>query len=135
MIDTVNRIEKLIKHLQISYTALAQNLEITQATLYHIRKGRNEISAKLAGLIVEKYPEINYEWLMSGKGNMLKEGVWGVKTYEYEVITFDSYDAGHQQRYINDKAKHGWELVSVVQFKDTDGTECFRFYFKRPNIF
>ncbi len=126
--NTAKRLDALITHLKTSYNNLSQELGITQTRLYHIAKGRNKISSNLANLIVEKYPEISYEWLVSGEGNML---AISNKKQEYEVITFDSFEAGHQQRFLNERSQQGWELVSAVHFTDTDGTPCFRFYFKR----
>ena len=37
----------------------------------HVIGGRNEISEKLARDITKAYPEINYSWLLEGKGEMI----------------------------------------------------------------
>lgn len=75
--------------------------------------------------------EIDANWLLTGEEQPPKYKPFEHQKHEYEVITFDSFDQSHQQRYINEKARYGWELISVVQFTDTDKTPCFRFYFKR----
>ena len=42
-------------------------------SLYQIKKGKNGISRRLASRILEHYPQINFTWLMTGKGHMLAE--------------------------------------------------------------
>ncbi|MFQ9502969.1 MAG: hypothetical protein ACLR1G_02220 [Alistipes indistinctus] len=37
------------------------------------QKGKNGISRRLASRILEHYPQINFTWLMTGKGHMLAE--------------------------------------------------------------
>lgn len=41
--------------------------------LYQIKKGNNGISKRLAAMICEVFPEINYTWLLEGSGQMLFE--------------------------------------------------------------
>ena len=41
-------------------------------SIYHIQRGRNGISDKLADRIVMAFPEIDKGWLLSGEGDMLR---------------------------------------------------------------
>jgi hypothetical protein len=69
----IERIEELLKYLKISRNALGVSIgESNGSKFNHIMSGRNGISEKLSKKIVDTYPEINYEWLMTGIGSMIK---------------------------------------------------------------
>ncbi len=110
-------LKNIRKNMGLSQTEFAEKLNISLRTLFSWEKDNRLISDKY----IIKIENIK---------NQFKNDFLLVK-YEYEVITFDNFDAGHQQRYINERSQQGWELVSVIHFTDTDGTPCFRFYFKR----
>lgn len=65
------RLESLIKHLKTNKNALARELKTSASIFRNIETGRNGISANLARKIINRYPEINYEWVLTGKGTML----------------------------------------------------------------
>ena len=66
------RIEALLNHLKLSRNALGVAIGDTNGSKFnHIISGRNGISEKLAKKITDIYPEINYDWLTEGKGEML----------------------------------------------------------------
>lgn len=44
----------------------------SEAKITHIRTGRNKVSSDMIDLLVQKFPELNAEWLLTGKGEMLK---------------------------------------------------------------
>ncbi|MDV3585521.1 hypothetical protein CMU68_09985 [Elizabethkingia anophelis] len=122
---------------------------ISQVQVSHIKTGRNKPSNEVLQLLKSKFPDINYFWLLEGKGEMLKPSQEEINQlyrrlntinalelarahpYEYEVITYDNLDQGAQENFINEKAFEGWELVTASYMVDTDGTKCFRFFFRR----
>lgn len=72
MNDT-ERIKALLEHLGLSGKKFAESLGMERADrIYNIQKGRNNISPNMAAIITMKYPLINMEWLLTGKGPMLK---------------------------------------------------------------
>lgn len=63
----------LLKHLKISANKLAAEIGLKANTaIYHVKNGRNNISSELANKITARFPEINYNWLLTGEGDMLK---------------------------------------------------------------
>lgn len=65
-------LEELLKHLKISANKLSSEIGLTANTsIYHVKNGRNRISPELAGKIHYTYPEISYDWLLTGTGNMI----------------------------------------------------------------
>ena len=48
----------------------AQALGISQAVLSHLRAGRNKPGLELVLALLQRFPEINPEWMLFGKGEM-----------------------------------------------------------------
>ena len=42
--------------------------------IYRIKRGQSSISPDIANRIVQRFPELNKEWLLSGEGEMLLGG-------------------------------------------------------------
>ncbi|MCD8435657.1 hypothetical protein [Tenacibaculum dicentrarchi] len=63
------RIEFLLDYLKLSRNALGVSIGETNGSKFnHIVSGRNGISENLARKITNKFPEINYKWLLNGIG-------------------------------------------------------------------
>ena len=68
------RLEVLLKHLKETKYSLSKKLGFVNGSVFNnIANGRNGISGRLAKQINDKYPEINYKWLMDGEGEMIVE--------------------------------------------------------------
>lgn len=68
---TINdRIVELIKFLELSPTAFADEIGIQRSGLSHIMKGRNKPSLDVVQKIVSRFPDINLAWLVNGIGNI-----------------------------------------------------------------
>nr|DAE10833.1 MAG TPA: protein of unknown function (DUF4177) [Siphoviridae sp. ctRNB7] len=129
-------LEKLVSYLKITYSQLARDIGVTPMRLQHIKRNRNGFSAILATKIIEKYPNISYDWLMTGEGNMLIENneyLNFLPNIIYDVITFDNLDESSQRDFLNQKSFEGWELVSATYMIGPDKTSYIRFYFKKDN--
>lgn len=71
--DIIKRIED---YACLTTRALAQKIGLNQAqTFYDIHKGKVGISIAVAKKIVATFPEIRLEWVLTGEGAMLREGV------------------------------------------------------------
>ena len=68
----INRIEQLIDALGITQKDFAMQIGISPASLSHITSGRNRPSLELVLKILNKHPNINSDWLLFGKGDMVK---------------------------------------------------------------
>lgn len=65
-------IEELLLYLKSNPNRLAKDLGYnSNVKIQHIKSGRNSISIDVAKDIVNKFPEINYDWLLTGEGEML----------------------------------------------------------------
>lgn len=64
---------KLINRLGVTSKEFAESIGLKRPDkIYHVLKYRNGISPGLANEIISRYPEVNYEWLLYGEGEMIK---------------------------------------------------------------
>lgn len=70
--DINKRFLRIIKDKGYSGYKLSKEVkEITESKLTHIRSGRNEPSKEIILALLNKFPDINSSWLLTGEGNML----------------------------------------------------------------
>lgn len=64
---------KYIQHRQMNAASFAESLGLSRPDrLYNVLKGKNGLSEKFASLISSKYNDLNYDWLLTGEGEMIK---------------------------------------------------------------
>lgn len=63
----------LILHLKTNAKKFSESLGHTRTDrIYNVLKGINKLSPDLANEIINVYPEVEYTWLITGDGQMLK---------------------------------------------------------------
>lgn len=68
------RLEKVIEWAGMSTHAFAMKIGMKRSeNLYRIMRNKENVSIKLAMLILETYPQINRNWLIYGEGDMVVE--------------------------------------------------------------
>jgi transcriptional regulator with XRE-family HTH domain len=68
------RINKIMEMKGMNPTRFAAATEINPATLSNIFSGKTNPSTEVIIKILEKYSDINPDWLLFGKGDMLRTG-------------------------------------------------------------
>ena len=68
-----DRIKKIIEFENISYSKFADDVGIQRSGVSHLISGRNNPSLEVIQKIIEAYDYINIEWLLLGKGEMIKD--------------------------------------------------------------
>lgn len=66
------RIMQIMEESQMTPARFADTLEVGRAVISHILNGRNNPSLDIVMRILTKMPDINLEWLLTGKGSMYK---------------------------------------------------------------
>jgi transcriptional regulator with XRE-family HTH domain len=69
-----NRIELILKTQNLTPTQFADAIGIQRSSLSHILARRNNPSLDFVTKLLNRFPEISSEWLLTGKGQMLKLG-------------------------------------------------------------
>ena len=66
------RLVKLMDYLGFSATRFADEIRVQRSSISHILSGRNNPSYDFIVKTIGRFPDINAEWILTGKGNMLK---------------------------------------------------------------
>jgi transcriptional regulator with XRE-family HTH domain len=66
-----NRLKKLRKALGKTQVQFAEEVDATQALISAIEHGNRNISNKMVQAIMLAYPNINMDWLLNGRGNII----------------------------------------------------------------
>ena len=67
----IQRISQLIKSKKISASQFADEIGVQRSSVSHVLSGRNKPSLDFVMKILNTYPDVQPEWLLSGKGSML----------------------------------------------------------------
>jgi len=72
MSKITDRVKKVLDVKNLTPSQLADAINVNRSRLSHILTGRNNPSLEIVQSILEEYPEINPDWMISGKGSMLR---------------------------------------------------------------
>src|SRR5512133_3882839 len=67
-----DRLLQIINRLGYSATRLADEIDVQRSGISHILSGRNQPSFDFLVKLLNKFPEIDAQWLLLGKGEMIK---------------------------------------------------------------
>ena len=67
------RFQKWMDLKNLNASKLASNIKINRATISHILSGRNKPSIDILSKMIDVYPDLNLNWLISGLGYMSNE--------------------------------------------------------------
>lgn len=84
--DMNSRLKQFLAAENISQAQFADNINVVRASVSHVLSGRNNPSYEFIKSIMLKYPSLNIEWLMFGKGKMYKDSTQQGE----EISLFDS---------------------------------------------
>lgn len=78
-----NRIKEFIKHKKLTITAFEVSIGVSNGYINSMRKS---FSNDKFNFIVEIYSDINPEWLLTGKGEMLREKQYIIPEEQNNVV-------------------------------------------------
>lgn len=73
--DLKERISKVISYSELTHSEFADEIEVQRSSISHITSGRNKPSLDFLMKIKNRFPELEWEWLIEGEGEMLKKPV------------------------------------------------------------
>lgn len=71
----IERIMEIMRNKGFNSSRFAEEIGIQRAAMSHILNGRNNVSLDVCKKILEKFPEISADWLLFGKGEMMRVDV------------------------------------------------------------
>lgn len=85
------RLQQFLNAENITQAQLADSLHVARAGVSHIIAGRNKPSYDFIASLMLRFPELNIEWLMFGKGKMYKDHIQNPPRRE-STLLFDDFD-------------------------------------------
>lgn len=67
------RLEKFIEAEDKTQASFADSINVARASVSHILAGRNKPGYDFICNLMSRYPRLNIEWLLTGKGKMYKD--------------------------------------------------------------
>lgn len=67
------RISKIIEYSELSSSEFADAVDVQRSSVSHITSGRNKPSLDFLIKVKEQFPELEWDWLIKGDGEMLKK--------------------------------------------------------------
>src|SRR5690606_18025383 len=67
--DFTKRMEKILEYFNLSESTFADSIGINRSTISHLLSGRNKPSLDFVMKVLEKFPEVEMDWLVLGKGS------------------------------------------------------------------
>ncbi|WP_294303623.1 helix-turn-helix transcriptional regulator [uncultured Chryseobacterium sp.] len=74
------RISKVIEYSRLTPSEFADEIDVQRSSISHITSGRNKPSLEFIIKIKSRFPEILWDWLVTGEGEMLKSDLPEEKT-------------------------------------------------------
>ena len=69
--DLNSRVQKIINYSELSFSEFADEIGVQRSNISHVLSGRNKPSLDFLMKIKDRFPEIQWEWLIEGKGAMV----------------------------------------------------------------
>ncbi|HBL79330.1 MAG TPA: transcriptional regulator [Aequorivita sp.] len=66
--DFTKRLEKILEYYALSAAAFAEEIDFNRSTISHLLSGRNKPSLEFVMKLYQKFPEVDMDWLLFGKG-------------------------------------------------------------------
>ncbi|NME69038.1 S24 family peptidase [Flammeovirga aprica] len=84
----ISRIKKFLDENNISISAFEKTIGTANGTIRNALKNKTEISSKYLSLISVHYPELDFNWLVTGEGKMIRDSKKPVMTMELEAPVY-----------------------------------------------
>ncbi len=100
-----------------------EKLGVTKQTISRIENGINNLTDQMAKSISREFG-VNYEWLTTGKGDMLEPKDMETELTEWAGTAFSGDSASFKKRFVNMMMRltdHEWELLEKKLLELADG--------------
>ncbi len=67
--DFVKRLEEILDYYNLTAAAFAEEIAFNRSTISHLLSGRNKPSLEFVMKLLQKFPEVEMNWLLYGKGS------------------------------------------------------------------
>lgn len=134
--EIMSRIKEIIGYLNISEREFASSIGAGQRSVNYYLKGEQRPNLDFISKIIASYPEINTEWLITGKGLMLKKDDMSITNIynpkvpeEPDDRTIPLYDidaAANLKTMFENKTQNIIGVLSIPNIPKSDGAMFIR---------
>lgn len=136
----VERIRELLANEQMSPSQFADEIKLQRSSLSHVLSGRNKPSLDFVMKIKERFKEVNFDWLIFGKGEIFlkKEIPKATITHDEDLfsnrnpnmLNFESDNASLDQKSIPKKEIENRTIKENMHINSVSGkaTRVILFY-------
>lgn len=117
-----DRISYLIKINQLTASSFAQKIGAQPSSISHIISGRNKPSLDLIQKILNEFPKVNADWLISGVMKDTSQMLQSQKKEENALV----FDQAKKVETKNEKSESGRKLLKVMLFYSDNTVEEFK---------
>ncbi|BAP31825.1 putative DNA-binding protein [Chryseobacterium sp. StRB126] len=79
------RISKVIEYSRLTPSEFADEIDVQRSSISHITSGRNKPSLEFIIKIKSRFPELLWDWLVTGEGEMLRSELSETKIQEEQA--------------------------------------------------
>jgi transcriptional regulator with XRE-family HTH domain len=87
-----NRLKQFLSAENITQAQFADSLNVVRASVSHVLSGRNNPGFDFIKAMMAKYPRLNIEWLIFGKGKMYKDTEIPKEEPKDESLLFPTFE-------------------------------------------
>lgn len=114
-----NRLKQFLTVENISQSQFADSINIVRATVSHVLSGRNYPSYDFLKALMTRYPRLNIEWLIFGRGKMYKDTTVSEQP-KADTTLFD--DMPHESSIPDEIAPTNEEAIDKIQRQNDNNT-------------
>ena len=125
------RLQQFLSAENISQSQFADNIKVGRASVSHILAGRNKPGYDFIENLARYYPDLNRDWLLLGKGKMLKSrnsprNAQLFEDPEFQDTKMDEQDSGIEEKtqplLAEDRSPEVHSAISKIVVFYSDGT-------------
>lgn len=83
------RFKQLLEEKNLTATRFAAIIKVNASAMSHILNGRSKPGFDVLDKIAQAFPEVNLNWLISGKGSLYNNSVTSVKSHPIQQKLFE----------------------------------------------
>jgi len=128
------RLQNFLNAENITQSQLADTIGVARASISHILSGRNKPGFDFIESLAKKYPQLNLEWLITGKGKMYNSpAAMPVKTPEIaESRTIPNPD--DENKILKESSENNLFASEPIETPADDATEPFSAPSDSPSV-
>ena len=105
-----DKLQKILQEYQLSSSALAEKMGIQRSGISHIMAGRNKPSYDFLVTLLEKFPDLNANWLLGDDKNM----------YNTDTPDIDEAEKDHSRNELPGRVNHEKTQAEATGTGDID---------------